>query len=153
MLMEERIRKDCIGDEGFDPFEPPTPGETIELYSDRFANWQKVGKARDGWTQGAKASAPVASVNINKSIDQLYWTQLEFDKRAAFDNVRAKVNGPPELNEVEAVFLAIRGHSEVAKGRDIVREAARAVAVARGESAPTELQVNLVLALLHFLGN
>ena len=67
--------------------------------------------------------------------------------------MRSAVNGPPELTEVETVLLALRGHAEVAKGREIVREAARAVAVARGESAPTELEINLVLASLHVLGD
>lgn len=65
--------------------------------------------------------------------------------------MRSTVNGPPELKEVEAVFLALRGHSEVAKGREIVREAARAVAVSRCESALTELEINMVLTSVHIL--
>ena len=79
-LIEESIRKECLRSEGFDPFSPPTPGETIEFYSDRHAVWTKVGKARDGWTQSAKASLIVASSPSDKKIDALYWVRLEFDK-------------------------------------------------------------------------
>ena len=150
-LMEESIRKEYLRDEGFDPFAPPTPGETISLYSDRRAGWKKVGRARDGWTPGARASVQPSYTRKATSVDALYWARLECDKSAAFDVVRSMVNGPPELKEVEAVFLALRGHSEVAKGREIVREAARAVAVARNESVPTEREINLVLASLHLL--
>ena len=63
------------------------------------------------------------------------------------------VNGPPELTEVEAVLLALRGHSEGAKCREILREACRAVAVACGESAPTEDEINLEPASLQILRN
>ena len=152
-LLDDSIRKEYLRDEGFDPFAPPTPGETMQLYIDRHAEWQVVGKARSGWAQGAKASMPECSARKARSVDVLYWARLESDKIAAFDVVRSMVNGPPELTEVEAVFLALRGHSEVAKGREIVREAARAVAVARNESVPTENEINLVLASLHLLGS
>ena len=67
--------------------------------------------------------------------------------------MRSAVNGPPELAEVEAVLLALRGNSEVVKCREILREACRDVAVARGESAPTGDEINLVLESLQILGN
>ena len=54
---------------------------------------------------------------------------------------------------MEAVLTALRGHSEVAKGQEIIHEAARAVAIARGESAPTNREIQLVLASLNTLGN
>ena len=102
--------------------------------------------------QGSRASTQAGCTINSKRIDALYWVRLEWDKNPAFDIVRSIVNGPPELKEVEAVLLALRGHSEVAKGREIVHEAARTVAFSSGESAPTEPEINMVLKPLHILG-
>lgn len=73
------------------------------------------------------ALVPSSFIKSNRRIDTLYWARLESEKGATFDVVRCTVNDPSELKEVEAVLLDLRGDSEFAKSREIVREASRAV--------------------------
>ena len=148
-LVEQAVRRECMRDEGFDPFEVPHAGEAIHVYHDRSASWERVGRARDGWVPGAIGSTLSINQAQRFTSDEAYWVRLECDKNAAFDVVRAQVNGPPTLVEVTAVFLALRNHADTAKGRDLVRESARAVARARGENPPSEYEVELVWAALN----
>ena len=71
-LMEDNIRKEYIREEGFDPFAPPTPGETINLYSDRRAAWEKVGNDGSGRIQGSGASTQAGSTLNSSRIGALY---------------------------------------------------------------------------------
>ena len=86
-------------------------------------------------------------------MDLLYMNRRELEWYASYDVFQQCSLGPPEYNEVSAIFLALCSYTDRDKGRNLVQESAAAVARAGGEAPSTEFEIDLVAQSLHVLGN